>query len=120
MTGPEVMIVMAASEIGGEALSLALARLRWTIPAGRYWGRCALINAALALIDLAAGVRWIAAGVAIAALIALALWWWNRRKDRKRATGLLGAKSRALRDALVRKARELTQPRPVHETGSAR
>lgn len=42
---------------------------------------------------------------------ALAFWWWRRRRDRMKAA--LGAKSRALRDALVRRAREAARPRPV-------
>ena len=45
---------------------------------------------------------WVAAGI----------WYFTRRR-RKRAAARLGAKSRALRDALVRKTRELSQPRPV-------
>lgn len=45
---------------------------------------------------------WIAAAI-----------WHHTRKRRDRAKVWLGAKSRALRDALVRKARELSQPRPV-------
>jgi hypothetical protein len=43
----------------------------------------------------------------------LAAIWYFTRKRRKRAAALAGAKTRALRDALVRKARELLQPRPV-------
>ena len=41
---------------------------------------------------------------------ALLMRWWRRKGRRAAAT--LGAKSRALRDALVRKVRELT-PRPA-------
>ena len=49
---------------------------------------------------------------ALAAFWAWLLWrWWRKRRDR--ITALLGAKSRALRDALVRKQRELARPRPV-------
>ena len=39
-------------------------------------------------------------------------WQWYR-KDRRKVRDVLGAKSRALRDALVRKAREVAKPRPV-------
>lgn len=48
-------------------------------------------------------------------LAAICAWqWWNgRRKDRDRAGFLIGAKSRALRDALVRRVREAAKPRPV-------
>lgn len=56
--------------------------------------------------------QWsIVIGCVISALIAAALWWWRRKG--KRAVQLLGAKSRARRDALVRRARELARPRPV-------
>lgn len=49
------------------------------------------------------------------ALAAFFAWlsWRRWRKGRKRAEALLGAKSRQLRDALVRKQRELARPRPV-------
>ena len=50
------------------------------------------------------------AGSAASLIIALAIWWW-RRKKRRNVVGLLGAKSRALRDALVKRTRELA-PRP--------
>jgi hypothetical protein len=41
------------------------------------------------------------------------LAWRRWRKHRKRIAALLGAKSRALRDVLVRKAKEAAKPRPV-------
>jgi hypothetical protein len=57
---------------------------------------------------------WLVAACAGASFaIALVIRWWWRRKDRKRAAKALGAKSRALRDALVRKAREAARPRRV-------
>lgn len=48
-------------------------------------------------------------------LAAVVLWdWWHTRRKRKdRAPLALGAKGKALRDALVRKAREAAKPRPV-------
>lgn len=55
----------------------------------------------------------------LAALMALfAIWcawdWWRKRKRRKRTSPkALGAKSRALVAALVRRAREAARPRPV-------
>jgi hypothetical protein len=48
----------------------------------------------------------------LAGLFALA-WWRGHRKDRRKALDAIGAKSRALRDALVRRAREAARPRPV-------
>lgn len=36
-------------------------------------------------------------------VVALALWLWFRRKGRKRASSLIGAKARALRDALAKR-----------------
>lgn len=51
-------------------------------------------------------------GSAASLLVALAIRWWRSSK-RRRAAALLGAKSRALRDTIVRRAREAAQPRPV-------
>lgn len=47
------------------------------------------------------------------AVIAAWLWWKNRRRRKDRAARSMGAKSRALVAALVRKAREAARPRPV-------
>jgi hypothetical protein len=52
------------------------------------------------------------AGSAASLIVALAIWWW-RRKKRRSVAAMLGAKSRALRDALVRRARQVARPRPV-------
>ena len=42
------------------------------------------------------------------------LWKWWRRKDRKRAAALVGEKSRALRDAIVKRAKDASRgARPV-------
>lgn len=43
-----------------------------------------------------------AVSAASSAIVALIMWWRSRRRGRKRARKLLGDKSRALRDALVR------------------
>lgn len=48
-----------------------------------------------------------------AANIFLAWRWWRKWKDRKKIAQLLGAKSRALREKLVRVMREGQQPSPV-------
>jgi hypothetical protein len=53
-----------------------------------------------------------AIGAAISLAVALAVWW-HRRKKRRRGAALLGAKSKALRDALVRRVRQSGRPRPV-------
>lgn len=65
-----------------------------------------------AAVSALAAARWLdlAGYVACAALWAL---WARRRRGKRRAAKSLGAKSRALRDALVRRAREVAQPRPV-------
>lgn len=44
-------------------------------------------------------------------LVAIFMWWWDR-KDRKKAKDLIGAKSKAIRDEMTRKVRELAQPAP--------
>jgi hypothetical protein len=42
------------------------------------------------------------------------LWWlWRNRGNRKKTRELPGAKSRVLRDKIVRKLREVTTPSPV-------
>lgn len=120
MTGPVVMIVTAAAETGAEALALALVRALRPVPAGSWWAGAGAANAVAAMADLAAGAGWNAAGEAIAVVIAAVLWWLSRRKRGDRARRWLGAKSKALRDAVVRKARELSVPRPVLVPGGAR
>jgi len=46
--------------------------------------------------------------------LAIGLWLhWRKRRKRRHAAQLLGAKSRALRDAMVRKVRETARPRRV-------
>ena len=59
---------------------------------------------------------WLAAWVAGSAIVSGWNWWksWRKRKDRKRAASLVGAKSRALRDAIVKRARNASRgARPV-------
>ena len=86
-------------------------------------GGTALYGWRLTFVDLAADVvitagefvsrYWLNSGV-MAAVTAWVAWrLWRKRKNRKRALDALGAKSRALRDALVRKARDAARPRPV-------
>jgi uncharacterized membrane protein YfcA len=105
------------SALLGLALPPASAAAWWCVyrlVGGRYsyvggWITSGLGVLAVSLI----GRHWLTAAFAAASLlVALAVWWW-KRKDRKRAASLVGAKSRALRDALVRRAREVARPRPV-------
>jgi len=54
------------------------------------------------------------AAVFFAAIAALAAWSrWRKRRKRDRAPRMYGYKARAALTALVRKARETAQPRPV-------
>jgi hypothetical protein len=70
------------------------------------------VAALVTLLDLIL-LAWLPALLgALNLAIALFLYWFNRRR-RDKAKALLGAKSKALRDALVRKQRELARPRPV-------
>ncbi len=63
------------------------------------------------LIDAAAHHQWGRVAVDTGVLAGLVLWrWW--RKNRGRVKALLGAKAKAIRDALVRKQRERTRARP--------
>jgi hypothetical protein len=64
----------------------------WT---ASFWLRVAAGDAVVILVSLAAGNRAFAAGGAASAVIALALWWRNRPKGRRRAAEWLGAKSKA-------------------------
>lgn len=52
-------------------------------------------------------------GLTVVTLMVLWMYWQRWRKGKRRLRDALGAKSRALRDALVRKSRESAQPRPV-------
>lgn len=58
---------------------------------------------------------WASMGIsgACAGICVIAWWAGRRRRKRRRALEMLGAKSRALRDQLVRRVRETAIPRPV-------
>jgi hypothetical protein len=73
--------------------------------------RWIISTAMLAGIELALRLWWNFAGASCSLILALAVWWWRKRRDRVKAW--LGAKSRALRDSLVRRARESARPSPV-------
>jgi len=70
---------------------------------------------AATLIAVAAATQhWAEAGGAAVSLGASGLaWLWTRRKKRRKAAALTGAKSRAVRDRLARALRESAKPRPV-------
>ena len=80
--------------------------ITWAVDAGA----AALIVGGLAITDDVLGS--FAATATISSAVAWYLWW-RRRRDRRRAVETLGAKSRALRDALARRAREAARPSPV-------
>lgn len=71
------------------------------------YGWFALANAVSVVIDLLSGGGWISYLLAVAngsvAAWQFWLWWRGRRDKRRRAAALIGEKSRALRDALVRR-----------------
>lgn len=79
-----------------------------------WYGAWAVLSTGLSAVLLAQGQWKWALWMAICAGINGAYWWhhWNRRK-RKRAAALVGAKSRARIDAMVRKVRERAAPRRV-------
>lgn len=55
----------------------------------------------------------VAGGFWVFAVVCAVIWWSTRRKRRDRARKAAGAKSRALVAALVKRAREVSRPRPV-------
>jgi hypothetical protein len=75
----------------------------------RTWAICGII---MGVWDLCI-TYWLDGSVAlVSGLVGAFLWWWRKRK-RRNAAALIGHKSRALRDALVRRAREVAKPGPV-------
>jgi membrane protein implicated in regulation of membrane protease activity len=116
-------VVSAVLQVAlGLALPWFYTGIEWLIARafpGRWWSRWIGLGGALtaaaisSVIVLSAGRLWYGAGTAGVTAVAAAVIWWHRRKKRRRAAALLGAKSRALRDALVRRARQSARPRPV-------
>lgn len=82
---------------------------------GYWWyGLWAIICAGLVVVNALAGSWGWAAWMTVCTAANAWSWWNCRRKRRKRkAMAAIGAKSRALRDALVRKVRDTARPRPV-------
>lgn len=99
-----------------------------TLPAATYLTRAVLCRRRIPLRDvcgnwvLGSGLQFAlwgafgywayASGAGLSAAIALVIWY-RKRRGRKRAGSVLGAKSRALIAALVSRAREAGTPRPV-------
>jgi membrane protein implicated in regulation of membrane protease activity len=75
-------------------------------------GAGAISNALMIPMWLFLHIYWMA-GLSVLLALLFAWDWWRKRKRRKRSPKALGAKSRALIAALVRKAREAARPRPV-------
>lgn len=58
--------------------------------------------------------QWEGVEISGAAVVIIAWHIWRRhRRERKQAAELIGAKSRAIRDGLVRRMREVAKPGPV-------
>ena len=57
--------------------------------------------------------QWGWMGAAAGNALLAGFLWWRKRRRRKRAPRAYGAKSRALIQNLVRRAREQARPRPV-------
>lgn len=101
--------------LGGQIWSMFHNDDRW-----RVWA--ILANSITCLVDLGTFIYYLfkgnpsqaAWGIGGATVSAFVVWWlWRNWKDKKKVKEALGAKSRALRDKLVRKVRETQQPRPV-------
>ena len=78
-----------------------------------WWMTCAANVLGVAV--RAAGGMWASVAVyGIAAGVCAWFAWRRRRKGRKRAAALVGAKSRAIRDAIVKRAKDASRgARPV-------
>ena len=77
-----------------------------------FWGLW-IIAAVCTIFSLALAGDYPASLVAAVSAVFGAVMWWLNRRRRDRARKLTGAKSKALRDALVRQVRENARPRPV-------
>jgi hypothetical protein len=113
---------MAGMLAAGEGAGLAAGVLTviraigyWRPEGGGWWPYgCYAVAFVLEAVPEAAGGDWVGGVNAFLAVTSGLCWWFNRRnRKRRRALAALGDKSRALRDALVRKAREAARPRPA-------
>lgn len=88
---------------------------RWAVYGIMANGAAAIYNLVMLFIDFKdhhyADTGWNTFGFLLSVWC---IWWlWRNWKDKKKVKEALGAKSKALRDKLVRKVREGSQPRPV-------
>jgi hypothetical protein len=80
------------------------------------WWRLPLslgMSACGCLIGAASVRNWPSVVISVGYIAAAVVIWHRRNRRRRRTAALIGAKSRALRDAMVRRVRETAQPRPV-------
>ena len=91
---------------GGQVLVDRMARKRPQV--AEWWFGCWMVIAViLSALSFAQGQPLLGAWLAICAAADCYMWWQRRkRRKRKRAMGLLGAKSRALITKLVMRQRE--------------
>lgn len=96
------------------AVAVQWKRLRW-VRATEAWAGGWMVYATAMAIGGCIAMAWLdAAGAQLSfAIAAMIFWWLWHRPRRRRVFGLAGAKTRALRDAIVRKARQARKPRPV-------
>jgi hypothetical protein len=82
---------------------------------GYWWyGAWTIIDIGLLVFNIVTGDWGWAAWMAFVTAATAWSWWDSRRKRRRRrAMAAAGAKTRAIRDAMVRKVRQAGRPRPV-------
>lgn len=95
--------VLVLTFLGAVAQGRALGK---PISAGAGWYALAYWVNLIAQLFLWHAPLYITIFIALLALFFTWIWWKRHRDKRKRALALIGAKSRALRDALVRKLRQ--------------
>lgn len=88
-------------------------RLRSMSPQAAFFFDWISLGVLVGVID-ACGGQWRPGGASAgSAIVGIIVREWMRRRRRDRAGRSIGAKSRQIRDAIVRKAREAAKPRPV-------
>lgn len=95
---------------GGCALGRAITK-RWpplSLALARWMGVAAVLGVANACTGYLAG----SAGEVISLAVALAIWWY-RRKKRRSVAALIGDKSRRVKAAIVARMRQSARPSPV-------